>query len=40
MEIAMKGLTKKRDTIEGYRLKNQKYASAALARVRQMITGD
>jgi len=36
MEIAMKGLTKKRDTIEGYRLQNQKDASAALARVRSM----
>ena len=36
MEIAMKGLTKKRDTIEGYRLQNQKDASAALARVRNM----
>lgn len=40
MEIAMKGLTKKRDTIEGYRLQNQKDASAALARVRHMTKND
>ena len=36
METAMKGLTKKRATIEGYRLQNQKDASAALGGVRSM----
>ena len=40
MEIAMNGLTKKRDTIESYRLANQQDVSAALASVRYMTTGD